>query len=659
MRNDALSRIRVGDTIVRLLILLLVLTALPHAANLGAWMLGFFLLAAGWRLGAINYPRLMPPRYLLFLMTLAGIANVVLNVNVFDGRLLGTALLVVMLGLKLLELRSRRDMYVAIYLGFFLATTQFLFRQDLWLALYLFLLAGLLGALLVMLNRVHQDVRRVASTSFTLVLGALPMTLALFLLFPRLESPLWAIQIQQATGVTGIGDDLRMGAVGELSRSSAIAFRVRFEGEAPPNRERYWRGLVLWNYDGRTWTPRPSIRRAPELQVQPDTRYAYELTQEPSNQRWVFALDLPSGSPDGLIYNDDYRVISRDLITERSTYRMVSHTGFRTLGSSYRQRERGLQLPDTVSERTRGLVREWLSAHGRNNPRAIVDAALQHFNRQPFVYTLAPGQLGADPVDEFLFETRRGFCEHFASSFAVLMRLAGIPTRIVLGYQGGEWNPLAEHWVVRQSDAHAWNEVWLDDQGWVRIDPTAAVAPERIEQPIDVAESAAENQVVYRVGNSGWLSAVWREAGWMIDAIDIGWHRWVLGFSHDRQSSLLQKLGFGDLGGYRHTLLFVGVLGVASVFAYLISLWRQRPAHQDKTLRQWRLLQARLARAGLIVPAWFGPRQLLQAATERWPDHRQQFESIVRLYIHLRYGRGDDARLQRRLGQHIRSLKLR
>lgn len=658
MKNDALSEFKVSDPIVRLLILLLVLITLPHAANLGAWLLGFFLLTAAWRLGAIAHPKLMPPRFLLFLMTLGGIANVLLNVNVFDGRLLGTALLVIMLGLKLLELRSRRDMYVCIYLGFFLATTQFLFRQDLWLALYLFILAGFLGTLLIMLNRVRQDIRHIASAGLTLFFGALPMTLALFLLFPRLESPLWAIQIQKATGVTGIGDTLRMGAVGELSRSSAIAFRVRFEDEAPPNRLRYWRGLVLWDYDGQTWTPHPSIRRAPEVEVNAQSRYRYELTQEPSNQRWIFALDLPSQAPEGLIFNDDFRVISRDLITERTTLKLVSHSQFKTLGLSFRQREKGLQLPDQVSRRTRDLVEEWLTDYGRNNPRAVIDAALRHFNQQPFVYTLTPGQLGTDPVDQFLFETRRGFCEHFAGSFAVMMRLAGIPTRIVLGYQGGEWNPLAGHWVVRQSDAHAWNEVWLEQQGWVRIDPTAAVAPERIEQPIDVEQSTGENQVVYRVQGMGIFSDLWREAGWMIDAIDIGWHRWVLGFSHDRQASLLQNLGFGNLGGYRHALLLVGMLGLTSVFGYAISLLRQRPSQTDETLRQWRLLQARLSRAGLVIPGWFGPRQVLNAAIKRWPDYRQQLETIVRLYIHLRYGTGNDPRLHRQLRRHIRTLKL-
>lgn len=657
MNHDALAERKIADSVVRLLAMLLVLVALPHAANLSVWLLGFFLVMVAWRLAAIPMPRLMPGRWLLFLLMLSGIANVVLNTNIFDGRLLGTALLVVMLGLKLLELKSRRDMYVCVYLGFFLVTTQFLFHQDLWLAVYLFILAGLLGTLLVMLNRVHQDVRRILSATTVMVIGAVPMTLALFLLFPRLETPLWAIQIDNASGVTGISDHMEMGSVGQLSRSTAIAFHARFSGQAPPARERYWRGLVLWHYDGRTWTPEPSIRRASDLLAEADSRVDYEITLEPSNQPWVFALDMPSEVPQRVLLNEDYRLVSRDPITGRSTFKLTSYTRFRANRLTRQQRQMGLELPTRVSNRTRDLVGGWLDRHGSNNPRAIVEEALAYFNQQPFVYTLTPGVLAGDPVDSFLFETRRGFCEHFAASFTVLMRLAGIPTRIVLGYQGGELNPRAGHWVIRQSDAHAWNEVWLQGEGWVRIDPTAAVAPERIERSIDATQSAKGDAVVFRVRDGGLLADLWQEAGWILDAIDIGWHRWVLGFTHDRQVSLLKNLGLGELEGFEQGLVLVAAVGMGAMFAYVISVLRQRP-HPDETLRLWQQLQARLVRKGLNLPGWFGPMQSLEAAARRWPDQREAFEAIVRLYIHLRYGRVSDPRQRRQLRRRIRALKL-
>jgi transglutaminase-like putative cysteine protease len=655
--TDALAQKPVSATLVRLLIALLALLAIPHFANLSPWLIGYFYAAVAWRLAAMKYPRLLPRRWLLGLLTLAGLANVVLNTNLFDGRASGTALLVVMLGLKLLEMKNRRDVFVIIFLGFFLAMTQFLFHQGLWLTLYLLTLAALLATLLIALNRVRPDVRKTFFTAGRMVIGGLPLALALFVLFPRLDSPLWQVTLDKPRGVTGISDRMRMGMIGELSRSEATAFRVRFLDRTPSARQLYWRGLVLWREEEGTWYPLQSVRPARDLQVEPDSEINYEVTYEPSGQPWVFALELPGETPAGLVYNEDYRLVEQSPIHKRASYRLRSFTAYRAQGLREQQRDMGLALPDRVSARTRALVRQWLDRHGTSNPRAIVDAALAHFNTEPFVYTLEPGLLGDDPVDTFLFETRRGFCEHYAASFTVLMRLAGIPTRIVLGYQGGEYNPLAEHWVIRQSDAHAWTEVWLDEQGWVRIDPTAAVAAERIEQSIDSAQSVDNDEVVFRVDHRGLLGAMWQDARWMIDAIEIGWHRWVIGFSHDRQASLLQKLGIDNLAGYTHMLALLGALALGSVFAYLLSLVRRQP-HVDETLRQWQKLQHYLQRKGLSVPPWFGPQHLLEAASARWPEQRDALQRIVRLYIHLRYGRVRNPRLQRQLRESIRGLKL-
>jgi len=653
---DALAQVRVADSIVRLLVLLLVLVALPHATNLSAWLFVFLIFTVSWRLAAIVYPRLMPGRWALGLALVIGILNVGLNVDLFDGRLVGTALLVVMLGLKLLELKNRRDVYVCVYLGFFLALTQFLFHQSLWLAIYLFALSGMLGALLVMLNRVKLEVRQTLTTSTMLMVSAVPAALALFLVFPRLDHPLWAIHVDQSAGITGISDQMQMGTVGELSQSSNIAFRARFIGEAPPANKHYWRGLVLWHYDGKTWTPESNASRPQRLLVNEASLLGYEITLEPTQQPWVFALDMPGGVPQPLRLNEELRVIAPSPITERTTYQLSAYTDYQATGLSPRQREMGLTVPVQVSQRTRQLAAGWRRQHG-DNAVAIVQSALDYFTQNPFVYTLSPGTLHDNPVDQFLFETRRGFCEHYAGSFAVLMRLAGVPARIVLGYQGGEYNPRADHWLIRQSNAHAWNEVWLGEAGWVRVDPTAAVAPERIERSIDAAQSRDQDQVVFRVGNDGLISDLFQEASWLIDAVEIGWHRWVLGFSQERQTSLLQNLGFEDLAGYEYGLAVVAVLGLGMSFAYVISILRQRP-QTDQTLQLWQKLLARMQRKGLDIPAWFGPKQVLVAASERWPDQRVALQKIVRLYIHLRYGRAQRSRQEKKLQRAIQRLKL-
>jgi transglutaminase-like putative cysteine protease len=489
-----------------------------------------------------------------------------------------------------------------------------------------------------------------------LFVSALPAALALFLFFPRLDNPLWAIHISKPTGITGISDQMRMGSVGELSKSNEIAFRVRFEGPTPQPKQRYWRGLVLWHYDGITWTPNPSIRKPVQLQVNKASAIDYQLIQEPSHQPWVFALDMPAGISRPLLLNDDLRVVSVQPIKERSSFELKAYTDYRALGMSAQQRAMGLSLPENISRRTRELAYAWRQRHG-DDDLAVVRAALAHFNQQPFVYTLSPGSLRGEPVDQFLFETRRGFCEHYAGSFAVLMRAAGIPTRIVLGYQGGEFNPRAEHWVVRQSDAHAWNEVWLAERGWVRIDPTAAVAPERIEHSIDSFQSSEEDRIVFRIHGDGLFANLWRETNWMLDAVEIGWHRWVLGFSHDRQNSLLQKLGFSDLKGYENALLVFLVMMGGMGFAYMISLLRKRPK-SDLVRYQWDKLLAKMQRRGLDIPAWFGPQQVLAAATRRWPEQRDALQQIVRLYTHLRYGRVAGERQQQQLQRYIKRLKL-
>ena len=654
--NDALAQRRLADPVPGLLILLLLLLAVPHLANLGLSIFALLFSAAAWRLVAIPMPHLLPGRWLLAVLLLPGIGLVILSIDLFDGRRLGTALLIVMLGFKLLELKTRRDLYVCIYLGFFLTLTQFLFQQSLWLALYLFVLNGMLAGLMVMLNRVQTNIRGTLLTSLNLWISALPMALVLFLLFPRLESPLWAIEISTAQGLSGIGQQMKLGSIGELTQSPAIAFRARFSGKAPVAEQRYWRGLVLWHFDGDTWRQDSGLSRPGRVKVGLDSLLAYEITLEPSQQPWVFALDMPSGVPHPLLLNDDLRVIAPGPISVRTRYQLQAYTDYLADEISPRQRQLGLTLAYQARHRTRELAERWQRQYA-GDTAAIVRAALRHFNREAFVYTLKPGLVAGDPVEQFLFETRRGFCEHYAGSFAVLMRLAGIPTRVVLGYQGGEYNPRAGHWVVRQSDAHAWNEVWMHEAGWVRVDPTAAVAPERIERTIDSGLSRESDRVVFRITSDSPFASLAREAGWLRDAAEMGWHRWVLGFSHDRQSSLLDSLGLKALEGYGYLLAILAAMGLGPILAYAIGRLRDRPP-RDPVLVQWQKLLARMQRRGLDIPAWFGPGRVLAAAIGRWPGQDQALREIVHLYIQLRYGKVHRADQQQRLKQSIRRLKL-
>src|SRR3989344_1763652 len=345
---------------------------------------------------------------------------------------------------------------------------------------------------------------------------ALPLMVIVYMLFPRISGTRGGLPADAHSGLTGMPDTMQPGSIRSLSESSEIAFRVNFEGSRPPARELYWRGLVLMDFDGRGWQRGPSPV-AEDVNFAPlNEALRYHVTLEPSNKPWMPALELPAVRPRGATFRADFTLEHREPIRERLNYTLTSYTRYNTGALEIAERVRGLQLPGHTSPRARALAGQWEREHGE--PQRIAQAALDHFRRENFVYTLSPPLLGDDPVDEFLFDTRRGFCEHYASSFVALMRAAGIPSRVVVGYLGGEYNAAGNYLIVRQSDAHAWAEVWLPNQGWMRVDPTGAIAPERIELGLEAvrrlqARGAALGSLpmteVLRAIELGWAERAW------------------------------------------------------------------------------------------------------------------------------------------------------
>jgi transglutaminase-like putative cysteine protease len=654
--HDALARLPIPPRLLTTLLLLVGALVAPHAANLNPLILVFFYTATLWRLIALRRPDVMPRRWLLPLLMITALVLVVSTTGVADGRLAGTALLVVMLGLKLLELRARRDVQVTIFLGYFLVLTQFLYNQSLWLAAYLFLGVGALTSVQLGLNRVGVELRQLLRNTLAMLAGALPLAVVVFLLFPRVQTPLWGINA--AGAVTGISDEMTLGNIGNLSQSSGTAFRVRFFDQIPDPAQRYWRGPVLWQTDGQRWTP----GRYPVHVLQPGRgsplAIHYEVTLEPTGEHWLFGLDVVTDTPAATHLNDNYSLVSDRRVNRRQSYRAASDPDYRMLILSDRERRMGLQLPDQVSPRIGALVEEWLAATDPGQPLQLVERALDYFREQGFVYTLRPGSLQGDPVDRFLFESRRGFCEHYAGSFALLMRLAGIPSRIVIGYQGGEKNPHADHWVVRQSDAHAWTEVWLPGLGWWRVDPTAAVAPERVEQAINPTLSQESDRVVFRIDDPGLIGELWRNATWLADAVDLGWHRWVVGFSTERQDNLLEVFGLRGLKGLGLAVALAIGSALAISLVYLVTQL-PRAQKQDPLPALWQRLLHKLQRAGVKAPPWQGPDTICAVAAKAFPQSRDQLMAINRLYVQMRYGRHGDRRQIGALRRRIDQLRLR
>ena len=536
-----------------------------HVTSLPAWITLLLVATGAWRWTADRRGWPLPPRWMRATAAVAATVAVLASYRTLNGIEAGTAFLVLMAGVKLLETRTSRDLTVVVFICYFLLYAALLRDQQ--LRQLPWLLAGVLvatGALM----RVHagtagDSLREVLRRTAVLMLQAAPLALALFLLFPRLPGPFWGIAAGDSAR-TGLNDEMTPGDISDLSVSGEPAFRVRFLGAVPPPAQRYWRGPVLHEFDGRSWR-RTRGQAFPQQQVvAAGEPVDYQVTLEPHDRNWILALDLATQWPEREAYRSfDFQLLAPRPLTEVTTYRLSSHTQYRaglTLPESVRRK--GLQLPQEGNPRAMALGRELAARHSRD-PQAIADAMLRTFREQPFVYTLEPPKLADDAVDEFLFDTRRGFCEHYASAFTFVMRAAGVPARVVLGYQGGELNPIGGYMLVRQSDAHAWSEIWIDERGWVRMDPTAAVAPERIERGL-IGSVGANEPVPGRLRQE---SEVWFQVSLAWDAANDFWNERIVRFNAAGQMELLERLGVDD-PDWRA----LGLAMTASLAAFFVAL---------------------------------------------------------------------------------------
>jgi transglutaminase-like putative cysteine protease len=620
---------------LRWTLLALGLALLPHFANLVIWVPSMALALGLWRLYLAHHQRPLPGIALLLPLTLAGSLGIMVSYGGLFGQDAGVALLTLMTALKTLEAKSRRDLTLTVYLGYFLCICAFLFSQSIPLATYMPLPLLALTATLIGINHTNGGLTSAQRLKLAgeMLLQAVPVMLIMFVLFPRVPGPLWGIPQATARGVTGLSEDMSPGSISALTRSDAVAFRATFRGAPPPSALLYWRGPVLWHFDGHTWRAgeRPALRSQPSRETG-TTPVEYTITLEPHDKHWLFVLDRPARIPGIGMLTSDHQVLARQPVRQRLRYDAASHLEYREAGPlDAHSRVRALQLPPYGNPRARALALQWQAEN--RDPQAIIRQALARFEAD-FTYTLTPPPLPeTDTVDGFLFDTRKGFCEHFASSFVFLMRAAGIPARVVTGYQGGQANPLGDYLIVRQSDAHAWAEVWLEGRGWVRVDPTAAVSPLRVEQGVAAALPATEPLPALARMEMTWLKRL--NLGW--DALNNGWNQWVLGYNQQRQMEFLTRLSgsrpdWGDMALWLTGLL---VLVVGTTAAFLLrSTW---PV-PDPVQRAWRHFQHKLARAGVAPNVTEGPRDFAERASRRLPHQQAQIRSIVALYERLRYG---------------------
>ncbi|OQX15758.1 MAG: transglutaminase [Thiothrix lacustris] len=650
-----------------------VIVMLPFLFDLPLWLLPVLLFAAGWRLRVLSGAALQPGNVTKALLIALGIGGLVLSGLQFPSLDAMATLLLLGFAFKSLEVVQRRDAIVVIFIGYFLVALHFLYAQSITAALYgMVSMIVLTGALIGVQQSVAafsagQQVRFNLRLSVFMLLQCLPLMVIIFVVAPRLP-PLWSLPAPSGQAKSGVSDRMAAGDIEKLSQSDALAFRVTFKGKRPAQPDLYWRGLVFNHFDGREW--RQFERDLDPQQVQSAllTNYrwqadalrvqgepvAYEAVYEKTGQPWLFTL-TPTVEVEGdVVRGADYRVMARQDLQAPFLLLAVSYPDSpRDLTLASELRQLALALPETGDMRTRDLAQRLWRETG--TAPAYLDKVLARFQEQRFEYTLKPPLLGErDTIDAFLFEAKRGFCAHYAGSLVFLMRAAGIPARVVVGYQGGEWNPAGEYLAIHQYDAHAWAEVWLAGQGWVRVDPTTRVAPSRTEQGLEAAMQAEGSFLadsVFSVRKIAWLNGIRQQ----LDTVQYGWRRWVLGYDGAEQAALLKAL-LGTFSVQGVALLMGGLL--AAIGLLWLVLLGMTPRREREALEHqlYRRFCAALAKRGVLREPGDAPGVFAAQAAEALPAVAGVIREFTQVYEGICYapaadGRQATRRLQALLGK--------
>ena len=606
---SALQRLR-GDTTLgvarqiprnslALLMVAQVFVVVPLAQHITLWVVVVCLFCGYWRTQVYRGRWGFPPSWVKAVLVLASSIGIALSGYTTFSLEAATSLLVLAFALKLVEAKSRRDAYLVIFISYFLVSCAFLFDQTIALAVYECFALLVVTAAMVGMNQLQSRVRPLATlgTAAALLLQAVPLMLVLFLLFPRI-SPLWSIPMV-SSATTGLSDQLTPGDIAQLSQSDELAFRVVFEGQPPQQTELYWRGLVYSDFEAGTWKVGEALPAIPQGTIASSNTVSYQVFMEPTQSRWLYSLDVPVDYGPRMSLLGDYRLLNREPVMSVFRYRLQSDTEVALAGRlSAEVRQRETQLPAGDNPRLRAWAADLWRETG--SAQAMAERIMADIRNLQFAYTLSPPQLPSlNSIDTFWFETRTGFCTHYAGAMVFAMRAVGIPARLVGGYQGGEINPVTGHVVVRQYRAHSWVEVWQEGAGWVRYDPTAAVAPERVSEGLNAALSSADRSAfsfftASRMSGEGLLNQLLVLA----DSLEHQWNLWVVGYDASSQSAVLRDM----LGSITPTRIAIalGIGGGLSLLLVSLSLfWRRGRKAQHPLERALQSFSQRLFSVGL------------------------------------------------------------
>jgi len=653
-----------------------ILVLLPHVERTPMWVILLLIFSIGWRIQVFRGHWPFPKKIIKIPIALASVVGLVISFPSFFGLEALVSLLLVAYGLKLLEMYHKRDALILVYLSFFLVMTSFLFDQSIVLAIFNVLVLCVIATALMGLYQEagYQFPLRTFRHAAIMVLQAFPLMVLMFIFLPRLPS-FWNIPLNKNTPKTGMSDSMSPGDFSRLTQSNDPVMRITFKGSIPDQKDLYWRGLTFSAFDGRRWqvddhlygkprdfsssymlsTDRPDFIRKIKnfgLTEAPDELLAsYEIILEPMNTPWLYALQnsIPETQDIWLNYDD---LLAKDgPVTTRYRYNVNSYQSTKINGSLPSWKNlMYTRIPSNSNPHSREMAEKWFRESG--TPEAYINKLLALFHNE-FYYTLQPPQLGENSVDDFLFNTKKGFCEHFASSFVFMLRAAGIPARVVVGYQGGEINPYEHYLLVKQYDAHAWAEVWLDGKGWVRYDPTFAVAPQRIldgfhESFKNKSELALPLLSLERYRKFSLINTLQQE----IDRLNYNWARWVLSYDSERQMDFLSNL-FGEYSITRMALIFGALASLFLSVVYLLILWQERDKSADPVVKLYRKFCRKMKRKGFEIQPGEAPRAFLQRIAKSDSESFSGLnEASVILYQYWYQGSID----QRAMGDLRRSL---
>lgn len=649
----------------------LVLVVAPHLLRLPIWISVLIVTCVTWRTLIFNGFAAYPNKYLKIVIVFLALPLTVVEYR-GTGAGLDAAVCLLILGtvFKLLEMRERRDMLIVVSLCYILTMVGFIYSQTILSAIYALLTFIVITGALVTLQRDNprSSLSNNGSLALRLVAQAVPLAIVLFVLVPRI-APLWTMPVPVSSSTTGVTDEMSPGNISSLSRSAQLAFRVSFDSNAPTQDQLYWRGLVLDSFDGRTWRRAASslqsyamierFQRQPQSEPE-GTAVGYDIVLEPTQQSWVYALQLADFDAANIAQDRYYTLHTDKPVTQRFGYQMRSYLDHATdLELTGILRARALQLPQDDGNPDSQRLAARLHAQASSD-LDYANRVMTYFAEQPFFYTLTPPTLGEASIDDFLFNTREGFCEHYASSFVYLMRAAGVPARVVVGYQGGEINPFEGYTMVYQYNAHAWAEIWLDGKGWVRMDPTAAVAPERIslgaqavlgDQPGFLEDSRFS---MLRFRNTQWLNTLRLR----LDAMDYAWNRWVVSYDEDLQLQLLEAL-FGDKAKQALYIALGGTFAVFFLIAALFLLGGRKRDRRDRATRLYLRLLADLAEHGIVRGRGEGPVDFAARVTRMRPDIAADMTRITTLFVRMSYAADIQLESFGQLQESVLALRLR